>query len=86
MGCDSGLYNGMIFMHKSIKYTHKIRESDRSDYHFIRQNSNGIWSSKSGSLCNVFMINDPHSPEKYTRYEHVKTLELVKPNLSDLSL
>ena len=48
-----------------------------NDFHFIRQNRDGIWSHKMG------YFSDPQltffAPILENHYEHVKTFEIVKP-------
>ena len=47
------------------------------DFHFIRQNMDGVWSHKKG------YFNQPQltffAPTLENRYEHIKTFEIVKP-------
>lgn len=62
-------------------------DDTNKDYHFIRQNSDGLWSQKFGldtTICISdnplnFLNNSPIKNSKKTHYEYIKTLELVKP-------
>jgi hypothetical protein len=52
-----------------------------SDYHFIRQNADGSWSTKFGYLLNPQRcMPKEHLRYGELKYEHIKTLELVKPS------
>ncbi len=57
------------------------------DYHFVRQNIDGSWSSKLGyKKCIVKMYNpldylNDNINHVRTSYEYIKTLELVKPSI-----
>ena len=59
-------------------------DKDGKDFHFARQNSNGIWSQKMGFNKKIYIDNDPtaflHLSKDY-KYELIKTLELVKPGI-----
>ena len=59
-------------------------DKDGKDFHFARQNSNGIWSQKMGFNKKIYIDNDPtaflHLSKDYN-YELIKTLELVKPGI-----
>ena len=70
-------YKIVIFMEVNKDY----------DYHFVRQNIDGSWSSKLGyKKCVVKMynpldyLNDNINHDR-TSYEYIKTLELVKPSI-----
>ena len=56
-----------------VSYCH----GDIQDFHFIRQNKDGVWSHKKG------YFNKPQlaflAPILENRYEHFKTFEIVKP-------
>ena len=58
----------------------------RPDYHFIRQNSNGIWSEKNGMQELILEVKRLDKLESRPKYELIETLEIVKPNLKELSL
>ena len=57
------------------------------DYHFIRQNQDGSWSSKIGYEDCVVKMNNPNDYLNDnifnfpTNYEYLKTIEIVKPKL-----
>ena len=59
-------------------------DKDGKDFHFARQNQNGIWSQKIGFNKKIYIDNDPtaflHLSKDYN-YELIKTLEIVKPSL-----
>ena len=56
-----------------------------SDYHFVRQNSDGTWSSKIGYDYKFSLTDTPDDFRLYydssRYYEYVKTFEIVKPTL-----
>lgn len=49
------------------------------DFHFIRQNSNGLWSEKQGYTSRIVQMEQPKCRNK--RYKLIKTLEIVKPTI-----
>ena len=49
------------------------------DFHFIRQNSNGMWSEKQGYSRRFIEMKEPRAVGK--SYELIKTLEIVKPTI-----
>ena len=56
---------------------------DAKDYHFIRQNKDGLWSDKNGYKGTIKEVLNSHLDEGCVNnkmfYEYVKTLEIVKP-------
>lgn len=52
-----------------------------SDFHFVRQNIDGLWSEKDGCGCEVVNITNPEEFTNDIQYKYVTTLELVKPTL-----
>ena len=69
-----------------IYYLDKENAILRPDYHFIRQNSNGIWSEKNGMNEEILEVKRLDKLETRPKYELIETLEIVKPNLKELSL
>ena len=49
------------------------------DFHFIRQNSNGLWSEKQGYSRRFVEMEEPRPIGK--SYKLIKTLEIVKPTI-----
>ena len=81
---DSGI--NIPLHHNGYKIAIFMENNKRSDYHFVRQNIDGSWSSKIGyeecivrSDNPIDYLNDNIYGIK-TDYELVKTLELVKPS------
>ena len=64
-----------------------MENNKRYDYHFVRQNSDGSWSSKLGYEECIVKSDNPlnylndNIYDVSTNYEYVKTLELVKPSI-----
>ncbi len=60
-------------------------KSFRPDYHFVRQNEDGIWSSKLGYEPEFTYSDNPlnyiNNNNPFRKYELIKTLELVKPTI-----
>lgn len=54
------------------------------DYHFIRQNANGLWSQQFGFRGLVYWSDNPIEELEAECYEYVKTIEIVKPTLQRL--
>ncbi len=58
---------------------------DFKDYHFLRQNPNGIWMDKNGYKGIIKEVTSDHLEEGMDNegrfYEYVETLEIVKPSL-----
>lgn len=82
---DSGI--NIPLHHNGYKIAIFMENNKRCDYHFVRQNSDGSWSSKLG-YENLVVKSD--NPLNYlndniyniqTYYEYVKTLEIVKPSI-----
>jgi len=57
-------------------------ENNGEDFHFIRQNINGLWSDKLG-YTNIIRDLDTPKPPNFN-YEYVKTFEIVKPIIKSL--
>ncbi len=58
-------------------------DKDGKDFHFARQNQNGIWSQKIGFDNRLYLSDNPMSYlDKIHRYKYelIRTLEIVKPN------
>ena len=75
--CQHGGYKIAIFLEDARHY----------DYHFVRQNEDGSWSSKLGCENLVVQSDNPlaYLNENIykipTYYKYVKTLEIVKPRI-----
>lgn len=58
-------------------------DKDGKDFHFARQNQDGIWSQKIGFDNRIYLSDNPKAfldkIHKY-KYELIRTLEIVKPN------
>ncbi len=73
--------------HNGYKIAIFMEDSKRHDYHFVRQNSDGSWSSKLGYEELIVKSDNPlnylndNIYNIQTYYEYVKTLELVKPSI-----
>ena len=73
--------------HNGYKIAIFFENNKRRDYHFVRQNSDGSWSSKIGyeelivKSDNPFDYLNDNLFDIKTNYEYVKTLELVKPSI-----
>ena len=52
---------------------------DYEDFHFIRENTNGLWSEKAGYSDIIKIVEPPRNNQD--NYELIKVLELVKPTL-----
>lgn len=56
------------------------------DYHFVRQNIDGMWSQKIGYKGDIYCFNE--NPLDFINannnlcYEYIKTIEIVKPTLN----
>ena len=69
--------------HDGYKIVLLVNETpDDSDFHFVRQNNNGLWSEKYGCGSEVVSIITPEEFLKDPIYKYVKTLELVKPTIN----
>ena len=58
-------------------------DKDGKDFHFVRQNPNGIWSQKIGFDKNIYLSDNPMAfldEIPHYNYELIRTLEIVKPN------
>ena len=84
------VYNSAINLpirHNGYKIVIFMENNKRRDYHFVRQNSDGSWSSKIGyeelivKSDNPFDYLNDNLFDIKTDYEYVKTLELVKPSI-----
>ena len=84
------VYNSAINLpirHNGYKIVIFMENNKRRDYHFVRQNSDGSWSSKIGyeelivKSDNPFDYLNDNLFDIKTNYEYVKTLELVKPSI-----
>lgn len=72
--------------YKIAIYMRDTKDYYKPDYHFVRQNSNGLWSEKYGSNEKIYVINNLDHLSNHPNYRYIKTLELVKPCLKELSL
>ena len=58
-------------------------DKDGEDYHFARQNVNGLWSQKLGFADKIYLSDNPMAflddIHNY-KYELIRTLEIVKPD------
>ena len=84
------VYNSAINLplrHNGYKIVIFMENNKRYDYHFVRQNSDGSWSSKLGYEECIVKSDNPlnylndNIYDVSTNYEYVKTLELVKPSI-----
>ena len=77
----------MLPKHGGYKIAIFMEDSKRHDYHFVRQNSDGSWSSKLGYEELIVKSDNPldylndNIYNIQTYYEYVKTLEIVKPSI-----
>ena len=82
---DSGI--NIPLHHNGYKIAIFVENNKRSDYHFVRQNIDGSWSSKIGYEELIVKSDNPldylndNLFEIKTNYEYIKTLELVKPSI-----
>ena len=82
---DSGI--NIPNKHDGYKIAVFMESGSDHDYHFIRQNTDGSWSSKVGYKDCVIKMADPldylndNIYNEITSYELIKTLELVKPSI-----
>ena len=66
-------------------YMRDTQDYYKPDYHFVRQNSNGLWSEKDGYNESIYLVDNPNKLKNRPNYRYIKTLELVKPSLKELS-
>ncbi len=72
--CREGGYKIAIFLEDGRNY----------DYHFVRQNEDGSWSSKLGAKDLVGQSDNPLAylnDDGKTCYKYLRTLEIVKPRV-----
>ena len=73
--------------HNGYKIAIFMEDNKRHDYHFVRQNADGSWSSKLGYEDLIVRSDNPFdylNDNIYnipTSYELIKTLEIVKPSI-----